>query len=115
MINGKTTIVAIGNENMEFGTPNNLLSTRDASKSMLYTIAEVSSYVLKYHISSNWRTREYIGKEEFYLRGLLYGILYTNHELSMFIIIIMIVIIVVIIIIITIIIIVIVIVLSLSL
>ena len=28
--NGKPTIVAIGNENMEFGTPNNLLSTRDA-------------------------------------------------------------------------------------
>ena len=68
---------------------------------MLYTIAEVSSYVLKYHISSNWRTREYIGKGEFYLRGLVYGILYTNHELSMFIIIIMIVIIAVIIIIIT--------------
>ncbi|CAH3015688.1 unnamed protein product, partial [Porites evermanni] len=30
MMNGKPTIVAIGNENMEFGTPNNLLSTRDA-------------------------------------------------------------------------------------
>ena len=28
--NGKPTIVAIGKENMEFGTPNNLLSTRDA-------------------------------------------------------------------------------------
>ena len=28
--NGKPTIVAIGNENMEFGTPNNLLSTREA-------------------------------------------------------------------------------------
>ena len=28
--NGKPTIVAIGNENMEFGAPNNLLSTRDA-------------------------------------------------------------------------------------
>ena len=82
---------------------------------MLYTIAEVSSYVLKYHISSNCRTRECIGKGEFYLTGQVYGILYTNHELSMFIIIIMIVIIVVIIIIITIIIIVIVIVLSLSL
>ena len=30
MMNGKPTIVAIGNENMEFETPNNLLSTRDA-------------------------------------------------------------------------------------
>ena len=48
---------------------------------MLYTIAEVSNYVLKYHISSNWRTRECIGKGEFYLTGQVYGILYTNHEL----------------------------------
>ena len=81
MINGKTTIVAIGNENMEFGTPNNLLSPETQSKSMLYTIAEVSNYVLKYHISSNWRTRECIGEGEFYLTGQVYGILYTYHEL----------------------------------
>ena len=28
--NGEPTIVAIGNENMEFGSPNGKLSTRDA-------------------------------------------------------------------------------------
>ena len=61
---------------------------------MLYTIAEVSSYVLKYHISSNWRTWECIGKGEFYLRGQVYSLLCTNHELLIFIIIIIIIIII---------------------
>ena len=79
--NGKPTTVAIGNESMEFGTPNNLLSTRDAVEINALYIAEVSNYVLKYHISSNWRTRECIGEGEFYLTGQVYGILYTNHEL----------------------------------
>ena len=79
MMNGKPTIVAIGNENMEFGTT--FYVPEKQSKSMLYTIAEVSNYVLKYYISSNWRTRECIGEGEFYLTGQVYGILYTNHEL----------------------------------
>ena len=82
MINGKPTIVAIGNENMEFGAPNNLLSTRDA--------VEINALY-------NCRSEQLCSKVPYFVqlahkgvhrqRGVLLegpglqDILYANHEL----------------------------------